>query len=193
MISTKKKRHHRRGRQTTQAKTSQSIAKSDASGERDSLHNCSVGIEAVQNDLLATPDGAPYVLVLALPPDMPSISRTVDKVLDVLVDSDEELVVLDRVVQVGGTVYSQAEFELGDTGPALRYRSTSGMALTPVRMASLSKDGEDSPNDEESTRKYLKFCKSVECACGWEARSHTSLQMVPFLITNCSDLRGGQN
>ena len=37
----------------------------------------------------------------------------------------------------------QAEFGLGDIGPALRYRTTTGMALTPIRMASLNEDGED--------------------------------------------------
>ena len=49
------------------------------------MSNCSVGVGAVQNDLLATPDGAPSVPVLALPPDMPSVSRAADNVLDVSV------------------------------------------------------------------------------------------------------------
>ena len=52
-------------------------------------------------------------------------------------------------------MYSQAELELRDTGPALRFRTTRGMALTPIRMANLNED--DSLNDEESTQKYLEF------------------------------------
>ena len=161
VINARKKRRPRRCRQTTQAKTSQSIAKPDESGERHLAHNCSVGVWAMQNDLLATPDDAPSVPVLALPSDMSSVSRAADNVLDMSVDSDEELAVLDRVVYSLVALCSQAEFEL-DTGPALRYRTTRGMALTPIRMASLSEDGEDSPKDEESTRKYLESCKSVE-------------------------------
>ena len=62
---------------------------------------------------------------------MPSVSRAADNILVMSVDSDKELEVLDRVVQVGGTVCSQVVFELGDTGPALlRYRTTRGMTLT---------------------------------------------------------------
>ena len=45
--------------------------------------------------------------VLALPPDMPSVSRAADNCLDVSVDFDVELAVLDRVFQVGGTVKNQ--------------------------------------------------------------------------------------
>ena len=44
---------------------------------------------------------------------------------------------------------------------SLKYRTTRGMALTPIRMASLNED-EDSPNDEESTRRYLESCRRVE-------------------------------
>ena len=158
----KKKRCPRRRRQTTQAKSSQSIAKPEDSGERDSAHNCSVGVGPVQNNPLAIPDGAPSIPVPALPPDTPSVSRAVDNVLNVSEGYDEELAVLDKVVQVGSTVCSQAEFELRDTGPALRFRTTRGMALTPIRMASLDEVGEDSLIDEESTRKYLESCKSAE-------------------------------
>ena len=39
------------------------------------------------------------------------------------------------------------------------------MALTPIRMASLNEDGEDSFNDKESTRKYPESCKSAEYVC----------------------------
>ena len=72
----------------------------------------------MQKNLLATPDCAPSVPVPTLPPDTPSVSRAADNILDESVDSDEKLVVTDRVLQVGGTVCSQAQFELGDTGPA---------------------------------------------------------------------------
>ena len=54
-INTKNKRLSRRRRQTTQAKTNQSIARPDESREKDSVSNCSVGVGAVQNDLMATP------------------------------------------------------------------------------------------------------------------------------------------
>ena len=75
------------------------------------MNNCSV--RAVQNNLLATPDGAPSVPVPALPPDTPSVSRAADNILNVSADSDEELAVLDRVLQVGGTVCSRAELSWG--------------------------------------------------------------------------------
>lgn len=58
---------------------------------------------------------------------------------------DEELAVLDRVVQIGGTVWSQAEIEPGDIGPALRYRDTRAMALTPIRMKAYVKTAMSPP------------------------------------------------
>lgn len=67
-----------------------------------------MGVGVVQNTLLATPDGAPSVpsiYVLAFhAPDMPSVSRVAYHVLNVSVDSEAELVLLDRVVLVGGTM-----------------------------------------------------------------------------------------
>ena len=59
------------------------------------MSNCYVGVGAVQDDLLATPDGAPSVPVLALPPDMQSVIRAADNVLDMSVDSGKELAVVD--------------------------------------------------------------------------------------------------
>ena len=99
-IGVKKKWRPWRCRQTTQAKSSQSIAEPVDSGEKDSPHNCSVGVGPVQNDPLATPNGAPSIPVLALPPDTPSVSRVVDNVLNVSEGSDEEPAVLDKVVRV---------------------------------------------------------------------------------------------
>ena len=46
-----------------------------------------------------------------------------------------------------------------ESGPALRYTTKKGVALTPIRMPSLSDDSEDCP---DATRKYLESCKSVE-------------------------------
>ena len=59
------------------------------------MSNCYVGVGTVQDDLLATPDGAPSVPVLALQPDMQSVIRAADNVLDMSVDSGKELAVVD--------------------------------------------------------------------------------------------------
>ena len=110
--------------------------------------NASVGVETVGKDRPATPVRAPSVPVL--PPDTPF--RAGASVPDEPMDDGEELAVLDTVIHV--------EFQLTEeSGPALRYTTKKGVALTPIRMPSLSEDSEDCP---DATRKYLESCKSVE-------------------------------
>ena len=120
--------------------------------------NASVGVEAVRKDRPDTPVRAPSVPVL--PPDTPSVSRAGASVPDEPMDDSEELAVLDTVIQMGECVCDHAEFQLTEeSGPALRYTTKKGVALTPIRMPSLSEDSEDCP---DATRKYLESCKSVE-------------------------------
>ena len=120
--------------------------------------NASVGVEAVGKDRPATPVHALSFPVLS--PDTPSVCRAGASVPDEPMDDSEELAVLDTVIQMGECVCDHAEFQLTEeSGPALRYTTKKGVALTPIRMPSLSEDSEDCP---DATRKYLESCKSVE-------------------------------
>ena len=121
--------------------------------------NASVGVEAVGKDQPATPVRVPSVPVLS--PDTPSGSRAGASVPDEPMDDSEELAVLDTVIRMSECVCDHDEFQLTEeSGPALRYTTKKGVvALTPIRMPSLSEDSEDCP---DATRKYLESCKSVE-------------------------------
>ena len=57
-------------------------------------------------------------------------------------------------------VCDHAEFQLTEkSGLALRYTTKKGVALTPIRIPSLSEDSEGCP---DATRKYLESYKSVD-------------------------------
>ena len=116
------------------------------------------GSNAVPAEVVNTPINTPPVLVPHLPPDTPSVSKNKDPPTE----SDDDPAILDRIVQCGPNVYDKVEFVMEETiGPALKFADKGGgVALTPIRMHTL--DGEDEEMDDETVRKYLKACKSVE-------------------------------
>ena len=122
-----------------------------------------VGNKTVRKDRSATPVHALSVPVL--PPDTPSVSKVSTKVLNEPMDDSEEIAVLDTVIQMGKCVCDQAEFELTEeNGPALRYTTKTGVALTPIRMPSLSEDGNECPDDIRNNL-AIESCKSVQYVC----------------------------
>ena len=80
-------------------------------------------------------------------------------------------------------VCDHAEFQLTEkSGLALRYTTKKGVALTPIRIPSLSEDSEGCP---DATRKYLESYKSVDYVHirRWEARTHCTPRCCCFWTT----------
>ena len=94
----------------------------------------------------------------SLPPDTPSISKVGNNSDTDAQSESEELAVLDKVVHIGQNVFDSAEFVLQESGPVLKYRTKTGLAITPIKMPNLDED--DDVNS--SAMEYLKSCKAIE-------------------------------
>ena len=55
-------------------------------------------------------------------------------------------------------MFDSAEFVLQESGPVLKYRTKSGLAITPIKKPNLDEDDDDN----SSAMKYLKSCKAIE-------------------------------
>ena len=55
-------------------------------------------------------------------------------------------------------MFDSAEFVLQESGPVLKYRTKTGLAITPIKMPNLDEDDDDN----SSAMKYLKSYKAIE-------------------------------